>query len=151
MSKLSNIIEERFIKEIATEGLNWRIARMGTIMDLIVYSFVSYKNSNDHKHLEDIMLWILKGKIIYRLGELSTLHQTNAELLDYLNLQQPRVTNTFYLLLQEFEHLSYGTNYNLNEKIEYLRTLSHLEISNIHEDILNDTLIATLNYYEITE
>ena len=151
MSKLSHIIEQRFIKEIATEGLNWRIARMGTIIDLIVYSFVSYKNSNNRKYLEDIMLWILKGKIIYRLGELSTLRQTNAELLDYLNLQQPRVTNTFYLLLQEFEHLSYGTNYNLNEKIEYLRTLSHLEISNIHEDILNDTLIATLNYYEITE
>ena len=113
MSKLSNIIEERFIQDIATEGLNWRIARMGTIIDLIVYSFVSYKNSNNRKHLEDIMLWILKGKIIYRLGELSTLRQTNTELLDYLNLQQPRVTNTFYLLLQEFEHLSYGTNYNL--------------------------------------
>ena len=100
-SELLGLLEQKFLTEIEQEGLNWRLLRVTTVVDLIVLSFVTYQSTGKTIHLRELLLWTLKAKIIYRLGEIKISSRNSTQLINDFKAEQPHVLASFNQILAE--------------------------------------------------
>jgi hypothetical protein len=150
MNKISNLlksVELRLIKEIENEDLNWRILRISTVIDLLISSYLAYEKMGERRYLKNMMLWILRAKVIYRLGNVKIDQQNTNQLINDIKAEQVIILQNFESVMIAIRGLKYNSVNNLHSEVEYLKTISRLELDNLDETILDTVFLNVVIQY----
>jgi len=148
MADIFKKLRNSFSTELSTDGDYWRILRQGTLVDLIKLSFFNFQKEGKEKYLIDIVNHSMKAKLLYHLkvidlsGNMDEVYQKFNKEPEYIMNQYDSI---FKELKTDFTKYSATNVYDLNEKVQYLKTINQLEIDSYADDIFDEIIGISYN------
>lgn len=147
--KTENIILHEFKKNIANEGLFWRISRPNTFVDLLMLeSYKASKSGLNHNIATNVIIIALKAIINDRYGVIDyklDFEEINKQVLH----EEEQIVKDVGNLLGNFSSTqNKGSRQSLHEELDYFKVLNELKIDNYSTKIFENILEVFLSYMD---